>query len=390
MFAYNNSGQYNIYIGGNFTSVAGGLQPIQYGAVYYVGWGSSPPTPFTTIGQGNFNSLINSFAPSVVAGTLLFTGAFSFTENSELINRGGWSELANPLTPVRSFNIATLGVSGLVRNGINLNNGATYNFFITDDKQVWYGVDNNSWEDGGIASSVSGNPTGIILDGLNPYVLMPNSTSGVRQGSPLSYLYYSIDSGSGFSTWTLSPTGSVPDVTFSSISLDLLSGQNGVAAGINNISLNPVVYFTSDGGLNWSASTGLPSIATSSIHVSIFDSNALVGINSPTTVSPSFSEYRVYYSTNGGSSWLIWNISPPAIKKGQAANVAVSSSSMIVLTTDNEGPQGNTKIYRSIDNGLNFTLNGINNLFFVLTNSSLSLSGSKSVACGQSGVGSKN
>jgi hypothetical protein len=182
MYSYNNSGQYNIYVGGNFTNVAGGFQTIQYGAVYYVGWGSSPPTPFTTIGQGNFNSLINSFAPSVVAGTLLFTGAFSFTENGELINYGGWSELANPLTPVRSFNIATIGASGLVRNGINPNNGLSYNFFITDNKQVWYGIDNNSWEDGGIASSVSGNPTGIIWNGTSPYVLMPNSTTGVRVG----------------------------------------------------------------------------------------------------------------------------------------------------------------------------------------------------------------
>ncbi len=94
-------------------------------------------------------------------------------------------------------------------------------------------------------------------------------------------LYYSIDSGSGFSTWTLSPTGSVPNVTFSSISL---SGPNGVAAGIDNTSGGPGpachVYYTSNGGQAWTASTGLTTLTpTSKILVSIYGLNALLGIN---------------------------------------------------------------------------------------------------------------
>jgi hypothetical protein len=385
LYYHNNSGVENVYVGGNFTTVAEGYQLIPYGAVYEVGWTT---VPFTTLGVGGFNAPISSFSKAVDGASLLFTGSFNFNEAGQAIKYGGYSELANNLNPVKSFNIASISQS-TSSNCIGVN-ASGYNFFITDNRQVWYGTDSNSWKDGGVAWS-SGTPTGILYDTATayPYVAMPTSLSGVRQGSPLSYsyLYYSINYGAN---WSSNGSGSVPDVTFSSISLDLLSGQNGVAAGINNTSLNPVVYFTSDGGLNWSASTGLPSIATSSIHVSIFDSNALVGINSPTTVSPSFSEYIVYYSTNGGSSWTIWNISPSAIK-GQAANVAVSSSSMIVLTTDNEtnaGPVGNTKIYRSINNGSLFTLSVV--LSFVLTNSSFSSSGGNSVACGQSGVGSTN
>jgi hypothetical protein len=383
LYYHNNSGVENVYVGGNFTTVAEGYQPIPYGAVYEVGWAT---TPFTTLGVGGFNAPVSSFSKAVDGASLLFTGSFSFTENGELIKYGGYSELANNLNPVKSFNIASISQS-TSSNCIGVN-ASGYNFFITDNRQVWFGTDSNSWKDGGVAFT-GGTPSGIVYDSAtsHPYVAMPTSLSGVRKGSPLSYLYYSINYGAN---WSSNGSGSVPNVTFSSISLDLLSGQNGVAAGIHNTTFDPVVYYTSNGGSSWSLSTGLPSsFATSSIHVSIFDSNALVGINSPTTVSPSFSEYRVYYSTNGGSNWLIWNFSSSAIK-GQAANVAVSSSSMIVLTTDNEtntGPVGNTKIYSSIDNGSTFILS--EHLYFVLTNSSLSSSGTNSVICGQDG-GSSN
>jgi len=181
MFSHNVSGTQNIYVGGNFTNVANGFQSIAYGAVYEVNWTT---TPFTTLGLGNFNSLINNFAPAVDGVSLLITGAFSFTEDSQLIQYGGYSTLASPFTtPIKPFNITGLGPSGLVRNCINLNNGLSFNFFITDNRQVWFGTDTNAWEDGGIAFS-SGTPTGIIWNGSNPFVLAPSTATGVRIGVP--------------------------------------------------------------------------------------------------------------------------------------------------------------------------------------------------------------
>jgi hypothetical protein len=183
MYSHNNSGTFNIYVGGNFTNVASGFQSISYGAVYSVGWTT---TPFTTLGLGNFNSLIIAFSPAVDGNHLLITGAFGFTEDSKLIQYGGYSTLATPFTtPIKPFNITGLGPSGLVRNCINRPNGLTppVNFFITDNRQVWFGTDINAWEDGGVAFG-SGTPTGIIWNGANPYVLAPATTTGVRIGNP--------------------------------------------------------------------------------------------------------------------------------------------------------------------------------------------------------------
>ena len=183
MSSYNNGGVQNIYVGGNFTDVASGFQSIAFGAVYEVGWTT---TPFSTLGIGNFNSLINNFAIAIDGTHMLITGAFSFTEGSELIQYGGYSTLASPLTPIKPFNITGLGASGIVRNCINIPNGLTpaVNFFITDNRQVWFGTDINAWEDGGVAFSASQYATGIIWNGTYPYVLMPTSTTGVRVGIP--------------------------------------------------------------------------------------------------------------------------------------------------------------------------------------------------------------
>jgi hypothetical protein len=184
-------------------------------------------------------------------------------------------------------------------------------------------------------------------------------------------LYYSTG---GFSTWTLSQTGSVPNVTFSSISL---SGPNGVAAGIDNTSGGPGpachVYYTSDGGQSWTASTGLTTLTpTSKILVSIYGSNALLGINQLMAA-----QAYIYYSNNGGSTW----ISGPSLSTNIYVDaVAVSSSSMITVTSDST----NTNISNSTDNGSTF-----NFAFYVvgglLANPSLSSSGANSVLCGQIG-----
>ena len=358
----------NVYYTGNFTNVASGFQLISYAAFYTPNWTTSSNG---TIGLGNFNSPPYSLAMATApnATKLLFSGGFNFVENSTQIKYGGYIDVNTPFNACLPFAINGLTASSR-RNTLNVNGGL--NMMIMDDLQVWYGGDINLWEDGGIAFT-SGTPSGIVYDSAtsHPYVAMPTSTTGFRVGSPLSYLYYSTNSGA---SWTLpsNSSGSVPDVTFSSISLDLLSGQNGVAAGIDN-TLYPAVYYTTNGGSSWSASAGLPLIATSSILVSIFGLYAVVGINTSTT-------YEVYYSNDGGSSWTIWSFSPSAIV-GQVTNVAVGSLSMVVATIEG----ANTQIYNNTNNplGSGSWFNGYTVATSVVTITSLSLSGANSVACGQ-------
>jgi len=363
MYSYNNSGTQNIYVGGNFTNVANGsqTQSISYGAVYSVGWTT---TPFSTIGAGNFNSLIASFAPAVDGVSLLFTGAFSFTEGGQLIQYGGYSTLASPLTNVKSFNISGIGASSLVRNCIGVN-APGYNFFITDNRQVWFGTDSNSWKDGGIAFT-SGTPSGIVYDSASNFVAMSIGFS-VRKGYPASYLYNSTDFGA---SWSLpsNGSGSVPNVLFSSNSL---SGLNGVAAGLQ--SFDPVVFFTTNVD-NWAQSTQppLPPFATNSILVSIFDSYALLAINSTNN-----SDYQVYHSGDGGNNWVLGITEPLSSTPRKVKNVAVSSSSMIVVVTQST----DTKIWYSITNGSTWASSSQS----LITNPSLSSSGANSVLCGEIG-----
>jgi hypothetical protein len=178
----NVSGANYIYVGGNFTEVAGGFQLIAYGAIYGVGWTS---TPFTTIGvSGGFNAPITSFGKAIDGVHILFTGSFNFVDGTETIKYGGFQDYSNFTNQLYGFGIATLSQS-TSRNCIAIYNSGTYNFFITDDRQVWFGTDLNAWEDGGVAFS-TGTPTGIAWDSATtyPYVAMPTSTYGFRIGIP--------------------------------------------------------------------------------------------------------------------------------------------------------------------------------------------------------------
>jgi len=180
------SGQNYIYVGGNFTNVASGLQSINYGAIYGVGWSL---TPFTTIGSSNsFNGPITSFGKAIDGVNILFTGSFNFIDVSEQIKYGGYQDYSSYTNQLGGFMIASITPSSnLCRNAIAIFNSGTYNFFITDDRQVWFGTDINVWEDGGVAFS-SGIPKGIAWYSATgyPYVAMPTSTFGFRYGVPLS------------------------------------------------------------------------------------------------------------------------------------------------------------------------------------------------------------
>lgn len=209
--------------------------------------------------------------------------------------------------------------------------------------------------------SVSNQSSGSFITSLSGTKGIASQNSG---GSGI--LYYSTNSGA---TWTQSSF--LANVSISSISL---SGNNGVAAGINTIVSSPSIYYTSDGGANWFGSFSFLGVSTSSIQISIYGSNAVVGVNSITN------NYEVYYSNNGGSTWNL-GFSAATGDPESVDNVAAGSSSMIVVTR--EGIIASTKIWNSTDNGATWN-NSFNSLNIL--NPSLSLSGANSIICGQSGI----
>ena len=177
-------------------------------------------------------------------------------------------------------------------------------------------------------------------------------------------LYYSTNSGA---TWTQSVSALA--ITFSSISL---SGNNGVAAGINSVSIGPTIYYTSNGGVTWTPTVSFLGISTSSIRISIYGSNAVVGVNSITN------NYEVYYSNNGGSTWTLGFSASTGVSE-TVSNVAASSSSMIVVTREGI----NSLAWNSTNSGTTWsnTLSAVN-----VSNTSLSISGTNAIICGQNGI----
>jgi hypothetical protein len=149
-----------------------------------VGWTT---TPFTTIGQNNnFNAPITSFGKAIDGANILFVGSFNFADGTETIKYGGFQDYSNFTNQLYGFGISGISPSSSnCRNSIAIYNSGTYNFFITDDRQVWFGTDLNAWEDGGVAFS-TGIPKGICWSSAsaNPYVAMPTSTYGFRIGIP--------------------------------------------------------------------------------------------------------------------------------------------------------------------------------------------------------------
>jgi len=207
--------------------------------------------------------------------------------------------------------------------------------------------------------SVSNQSSGSFITALSGTKGIASQNSG---GSGI--LYYSTDSGA---TWTQSTF--LANISVSSISL---SGNNGVAACINTITGSSSIYYTSDGGASWFLSFSFLGVSTGSILISIYGSNAVVGVNSITN------NYEVYYSNNGGNTWTL-GFSASAVTAESVANVSVSSSSMIVVTREGI----NTIFWNSTNNGS--TWNNTLSLVNVLQ-PSLSLSGANAIVCGQNGI----
>jgi photosystem II stability/assembly factor-like uncharacterized protein len=207
----------------------------------------------------------------------------------------------------------------------------------------------------------TGNFTKVALSG----------TKGIAiEGSTNSSLYYSTDSGS---TWTLSLSGG------NSINTISLSGNNGIAGGISFIN-DPVIYYTSDGGLNWTATTSLftpPLTTVSNVLVSISGSNAIAGLTSLSGPN----DCAAYYSGDGGVTWTL-GFSLTTGGNESINNVAVDGNTMIVVTSEGIS----TVIRNSTDSGV--TWNSVLTLASSF-NPSLSLSGANAILVGQSIIGAQ-
>jgi len=206
----------------------------------------------------------------------------------------------------------------------------------------------------------TGNFTKVALSGTKGIAIKDSTNSS---------LYYSTDSGS---TWTLSLTGGD---TLNTISL---SGNNGIAGGKSFLN-DPVIYYTSDGGLSWAATTSLftPLTTVSNVIVSISGLKAITGLTSLSGPS----DCAAYYSGDGGVTWTL-GFSLTTGGNESINNVAVDGNTMIVCTSE----AVSVIIRNSIDSGV--TWNSVLTLSSVF-NPSLSLSGAKAILGAQSVIGSQ-
>jgi photosystem II stability/assembly factor-like uncharacterized protein len=179
-------------------------------------------------------------------------------------------------------------------------------------------------------------------------------------------LYNSVNSGAN---WTLRIT--VVDVNFSSIAL---SGLNGIAGGINTTSNSPVIYWTADGGVNWTATASSLGSTINTIIVSISGTKAIAGL----TTNGAPSDCSAYYSGDGGVTWAVGFTLATGTSES-INNVVIDGSTAIVTTFEGV----NSVLRNSTDAGATWNIRLT--LSFTLQ-VKISLSGANAIYCGQSGA----
>jgi len=181
-------------------------------------------------------------------------------------------------------------------------------------------------------------------------------------------LYNSVNSGAD---WTLRVT--VPDVNFSSIAL---SGLNGIAGGINTISNSPAIYWTADGGVNWTATASSLGATINTIIVSISGTKAIAGL----TTNGAPSDCSAYYSGDGGVTWAV-GFTLATLTSESITNVVIDGSTAIVTTSEGT----NSVVRNSLDSGATWNIRLTLSFTFQVK---ISLSGANAIYCGQSGANS--
>jgi len=181
-------------------------------------------------------------------------------------------------------------------------------------------------------------------------------------------LYNSVNSGAN---WTLRIT--VPDVNFSSIAL---SGLNGIAGGINTISNSPAIYWTADGGVNWTATASSLGATINTIIVSISGTKAIAGL----TTNGAPSDCSAYYSGDGGVTWAV-GFTLATLTSESINNVVIDGSTAIVTTFEGT----NSVVRNSLDSGATWNIRLTLSFTFQVK---ISLSGANAIYCGQSGANS--
>ena len=173
-------------------------------------------------------------------------------------------------------------------------------------------------------------------------------------------LYYSLDGGT---IWC--PAKSLPDTSF--VTALSLTGANrilnAVAAGINNTTFYPVVYYSINSGQSWNLSeSGLPDISSTVVYKMFAN---ISGLNGVIAVETGSSEVLIYYSIDGGNNWSQSFLYNPLLEEylpfyfpnntiNNSAitlykNVDISNVIYIITLTDIDSNDFN--IFTSIDGG---------------------------------------
>lgn len=254
-------------------AIAGGFSP--FGIWYSTDGGKtwSQSSGGIQVTLGTISSLSSSSDGTKAIAGIMKSGLWYSTNGGQF-----WTQ-SNENTGTFSF----ISISG---NGLNAVAGSK--FF---DKKLWYSTDGGATWQQSASSSANYANYGFIYVSIDS-----NGTNAVAVGkySSDTSLWYSTDGGAN---WTISLTVSnfflYGSYTFVIISSD---GTKAIAGGDVGTFSSIGLFYSIDGGQNWSSSVLTPNIMGIIFNSASISSNGLVMVASSNNTG-------IWYSTDGGQTW---------------------------------------------------------------------------------------
>lgn len=295
-------------------AIAGGSGLLD-GVFYSTDGGKNWSQSSITVGSV-FSVSSNSDGTKAIAG--LSTGGIKYS-----IDGGqSWTQ-SNQSSGTFSF----ISISG---NGINAVAGSSFPL----GKKLWYSANGGQhWQQ---SASSSANYANYEFSSVS---INSNGTNAVAVGTHLSdsSLWYSTDGGAN---WTISLT--VPDFlsngsfTFVVISSD---GTKVIAGGDAGSSSSIGLYYSINGGQNWSSSVLTPVIPSIIFNSASISTNGLIMVASSVNTG-------IWYSANNGETWI------RAYSGSHVDNAVISGNGKNAVAG---GSLGNIGLLYSIDGGKNWS-----------------------------------
>jgi photosystem II stability/assembly factor-like uncharacterized protein len=270
-----------------------------------------------------------------------------------------WTDISGNISNAQMYGLglsassATTIISGHQDNGTNLTtNGTTWSQINGGDgmlcfidrtnnanqfSSIYNGSLYRSTNSGGSFSAIYTVPGG---GWVTPWLQDPVTATTLYAAG--SNVYKSTNSGTGWSAISslTAPTGNYLEF----VSIDVAKTNNQViyaSADARNSTTgawsSSIVYKTTNGGTAWTALTGLPATAITSVHVDVNDANKVY------VSLASYTGNSVYLTTNGGTSWTNISAGLPQIPANcfvtqtAAAGVVYCGTDLGVYYSNNSG-----------------------------------------------------